>query len=137
MPDTALYLVPLLGLLGLIFSLYLAYSTLKNDPGPPEIADISRAIRIGATAFMRREYRVMGLTALVFAFNYGTLWLKALLAGAHVGIFEIIGMRLRGVNPRVIVDSRIMVTKAGMPVCLLYTSPSPRDLSTSRMPSSA
>ncbi|RLC63272.1 MAG: sodium-translocating pyrophosphatase, partial [Chloroflexota bacterium] len=67
MPDTALYLVPLLGLLGLIFSLYLAYSTLKNDPGPPEIADISRAIRIGATAFMRREYRVMGLTALVFA----------------------------------------------------------------------
>jgi len=59
---------------------------------------------------------VIGLTALVFAFNYGTLWLKALLAGAHVGIFEIIGMRLRGVNPRVIVDSRIMVTKAGMPV---------------------
>ena len=26
---------------------------------------------------------------------------------------------------------------AGIPVCLLYTSPSPRDLSTSRMPSSA
>ena len=25
----------------------------------------------------------------------------------------------------------------GMPICLLYTSPSPRDLSTSRMPSSA
>ena len=27
--------------------------------------------------------------------------------------------------------------KAGLGVCLLYTSPSPRDLSTSRMPSSA
>lgn len=67
MPDIALYLVPLLGLLGLIFSLYLAYSTLQNDPGPPEIANISRAIQIGAMAFMRREYRVMGLTALVFA----------------------------------------------------------------------
>ena len=30
-----------------------------------------------------------------------------------------------------------MVAVTGMKVCLLYTSPSPRDLSTSRMPSSA
>ena len=29
------------------------------------------------------------------------------------------------------------LTMAGLEVCLLYTSPSPRDLSTSRMPSSA
>ena len=35
--------------------------------------------------------------------------------------------------------NRIVGEKAGMPYlsCLLYTSPSPRDLSTSRMPSSA
>ncbi|MBC7248882.1 MAG: sodium-translocating pyrophosphatase [Anaerolineae bacterium] len=67
MDHAILYLVPLCGLLGLAFSLYLAYSTLKNDPGPQEVASISRAIQIGATAFMRREYVVMGLTALVFA----------------------------------------------------------------------
>ena len=30
-----------------------------------------------------------------------------------------------------------VVLAAGYPACLLYTSPSPRDLSTSRMPSSA
>ena len=30
-----------------------------------------------------------------------------------------------------------IIDKAGQSVCLLYTSPSPRDLSTSRMPSSA
>ena len=30
-----------------------------------------------------------------------------------------------------------LVPGATMPTCLLYTSPSPRDLSTSRMPSSA
>jgi len=59
--------VPTVGLLGLLFSLYLAYSTLKNDPGPPEITTISRAIQVGATTFMRREYRVMGLVALLFA----------------------------------------------------------------------
>ncbi|MDY7040211.1 MAG: sodium-translocating pyrophosphatase [Chloroflexota bacterium] len=67
MNGATLYLVPLSGLLGLAFSLYLAYSTLKNDPGTPEIVGISRAIQTGATAFMRREYRVMGLTALAFA----------------------------------------------------------------------
>jgi len=55
------------GLLGLLFSLYLAYNTLKNDPGPPEITAISRAIQVGAITFMRREYRMMGLTALLFA----------------------------------------------------------------------
>jgi len=59
--------VPSVGVLGLLFSLYLAYGTLKNDPGPPEITAISRAIQVGATTFMRQEYRVMGLTALLFA----------------------------------------------------------------------
>jgi len=34
-------------------------------------------------------------------------------------------------------DLRVAVAEAGYKVCLLYTSPSPRDLSTSRMPSSA
>lgn len=51
-----------------------------------------------------------------FFMTYGLLWIKALLAGAHVGIFEIIGMRLRGVRPSTIVNSRIMAIKAGLPV---------------------
>jgi len=67
MNSIILLVVPSTGLLGLLFSLYLARSTLKNDAGPPEITTISRAIQIGATTFMRREYRVMGLTALLFA----------------------------------------------------------------------
>ena len=36
-----------------------------------------------------------------------------------------------------IAEEGSLVSKAGMSYCLLYTSPSPRDLSTSRMPSSA
>ena len=55
------------------------------------------------------------LVFLAFAFSYGVLYVKALLAGAHVGIFELIGMRLRGVRPGIIVDSRIMAIKAGLP----------------------
>jgi len=59
--------LPGVGFLGLLLSLYLAYVTLKNDPGPPEVTDISHAIQVGATTFMRREYRMMGLSALLFA----------------------------------------------------------------------
>ncbi len=56
------------------------------------------------------------LSLLMFFFTYGFLWMKALLAGAHVGILEILAMRFRGVRPSVIVESRIMATKAGLPI---------------------
>ena len=59
---------------------------------------------------------LVGFALMMFAFSYGFLWLKALLAGAHVGVFEIIGMRLRGVSPGVVVNSRIMAMKAGLPL---------------------
>ncbi len=44
------------------------------------------------------------------------LWLQAMLSGAHVGFFELIGMRFRKVNSSVIVLSRIQAVKAGIPV---------------------
>ena len=56
------------------------------------------------------------LIMVVFALSYGLLWLKALLAGTHVGVFEIIGMRLRGVPPALIVNMRVMAKAAGVPV---------------------
>jgi len=59
---------------------------------------------------------VIFLVLLIFLFTYGFLYIKALLAGAHVGVFELISMRLMGVSPSVIVNSRIMVLKAGLDV---------------------
>ena len=59
---------------------------------------------------------ILFLAFLIFAFSYGVLYIKALLAEAHVGIFELIGMRLRGVRPSVIVDCRIIAIKAGLPI---------------------
>lgn len=44
------------------------------------------------------------------------LFIQALLSGAFVGIGSLIGMRLRGVNPKVIVHSRIAAVKAGIPL---------------------
>lgn len=48
--------------------------------------------------------------------QFFNLWLQALLSNARVGFFELIGMRLRKVDPRVIVLSRIQAVKAGLQV---------------------
>jgi uncharacterized protein YqfA (UPF0365 family) len=42
------------------------------------------------------------------------LWINALSAGVHVGIFSLLGMRLRKVPPGVIVTSKITAQKAGI-----------------------
>jgi uncharacterized protein YqfA (UPF0365 family) len=60
---------------------------------------------------------VVGLVGLILFFvlaQFANLWLQALLSGAKVSFFELIGMRLRKVDPRVIVLSRIKGVKAGL-----------------------
>ncbi len=44
------------------------------------------------------------------------LFVQAWLSDAYVGIGTLVGMRLRGVDPRVIVYSRIAAVKAGIPI---------------------
>jgi uncharacterized protein YqfA (UPF0365 family) len=63
-------------------------------------------------------YIVIGIAFLVFFFvflKFFGLWFRALLSGAPVGMGRLIGMWLRKVNSGIIVDSRIMLTKAGIP----------------------
>ena len=62
---------------------------------------------------------VLGLIVIVFVivmFKYGFLWLRATLAGAHVGLLDLVGMSLRKVDPNVIVNARVMSVKAGIPI---------------------
>ncbi len=64
-------------------------------------------------------YIFLAIVALIFIglfIKFFGLWFRALLSGAPVGIARLIGMWLRKVNPAVIVDSRIMLTKAGIPI---------------------
>jgi uncharacterized protein YqfA (UPF0365 family) len=49
----------------------------------------------------------------LFAPAFG-LWIQALSARAGVGMFELIGMRLRKVNPQIIVLSKIQAVRAGL-----------------------
>jgi uncharacterized protein YqfA (UPF0365 family) len=59
---------------------------------------------------------VLALGFLLLFFRFFALWFRALLSGAYVGMGKLIGMWLRHVNPGVIVDSRIMLSKAGIEV---------------------
>jgi uncharacterized protein YqfA (UPF0365 family) len=64
---------------------------------------------------------VLGVIVLIAAlivagllFQFIGLWVRALVSGARVSMFELIGMKLRRVNPNVIVNSRIQATRAGL-----------------------
>jgi uncharacterized protein YqfA (UPF0365 family) len=62
---------------------------------------------------------VGGVIVLVFAFimfNFLGLWVQAWVSGASVGLFDLIGMKLRKVDLRTIVYSRIRAVKAGLDI---------------------
>lgn len=62
---------------------------------------------------------IVGIGILVFGvviITFFNLWLRALLSGARVSLTSLVGMRLRRVNPGIIVDSRIMAVKAGLSI---------------------
>ncbi|MEY2821417.1 MAG: hypothetical protein RJA37_444 [Verrucomicrobiota bacterium] len=56
------------------------------------------------------------LLLVLFLLSFLAVWVRARLAGAEVGVFELVGMRLRGVPYSVIVDAKIAATKAGLPL---------------------
>ncbi len=60
---------------------------------------------------------VVTVVVLVLIFFVGSslsLWIQALVSGAHVGLVNIIFMRFRKVPPKLVVQSKIMGVKAGL-----------------------
>src|SRR6202522_726408 len=55
------------GVLALVAALMLARAVIASDTGTPEMQSISNAIREGAEAFLRRQYKTIGAIALVLA----------------------------------------------------------------------
>jgi len=56
----------------------------------------------------------VALAMLLLVFNYGQLWFQAYWSKARVTFMELLGMSLRKVNARTIVQARIMATQAGL-----------------------
>lgn len=59
---------------------------------------------------------VVGLVLLLVVGQYIQLWLQAWLSGAPVSLLDLIMMRLRKVNPSIIVLNRISAKKAGLDI---------------------
>ncbi|HTO05304.1 MAG TPA: flotillin-like protein FloA [Opitutus sp.] len=60
---------------------------------------------------------ILGVAALIvfgLVVSFFSVWLRAMLAGAPVSIFNLVAMRLRQVPYSVMVDARIRATKAGI-----------------------
>lgn len=56
-----IYLAPISSVTALLFALYLALSILKKDEGNAQMREIAQAVRIGARAYLKRQYLAVSL----------------------------------------------------------------------------
>jgi uncharacterized protein YqfA (UPF0365 family) len=57
---------------------------------------------------------IVGLVMFLVFVRYFRLWIQSVTTGARIGIFDMLGMTFRKVNPTVIVKSKIMAVQAGL-----------------------
>ena len=57
---------------------------------------------------------VIGAAFLVMFLMFFNLWLRAFVTRAGIGILRLVTMKLRKVNPQVIVDTKVMAVQAGL-----------------------
>ena len=77
------WIVPISGLIALIFAISLAKNVLSRDPGTARMQEIGATILEGAMAFLKRQYTTIGILAIFTAVIIGAL--VGLLRG-HEGI---------------------------------------------------
>lgn len=78
--EQMLFLVPVVGLLGLLFAVILRQQVVKEDPGTDKMREIADAIAEGANAFLASEYRILVIfvAVLFFVIGFGTRnWITA------------------------------------------------------------
>lgn len=61
---------------------------------------------------------VIVIVAATIVFSFFSVWLRAMLAGAPVGMLNLIAMKLRSVPGSLIVDARITAKKAGIDIAI-------------------
>ncbi|HVO77011.1 MAG TPA: sodium/proton-translocating pyrophosphatase, partial [Candidatus Bathyarchaeia archaeon] len=87
-----IWIVPVSGVLALLFAAYLAFKVLRHDTGTKEMQEIAATIHEGATAFISRQYGTIALLALFTAVVISLLvgffekYSETGIAGAALGI---------------------------------------------------
>jgi len=71
MADWIAWMAPAAAVFGIAVALYLASWVLKQDAGNDKMKEISRATQEGALAFLKREYRILAIFAVIVAVVLG------------------------------------------------------------------
>jgi K(+)-stimulated pyrophosphate-energized sodium pump len=73
MADALYWMVPIAGVLAVLFAFYLARDVLARDKGPQAMQDVGAIIREGADAFVKRQYSTIAILAVVAAVVIGVV----------------------------------------------------------------
>lgn len=65
--DNLLFMIPVAVIIALIFAVYFLLDLKKKDSGTPEMRKISDAIETGAMAYLRRQYKTIGIISVIVA----------------------------------------------------------------------
>lgn len=78
--EKLMYLAPILGIIALLFAFLLASKVSKEEEGTPRMQEIAGAIREGANAFLKAEYRILIIFAAILfvLIGFGVDWKTAI-----------------------------------------------------------
>ena len=79
--DSLIYLIPLFGVVGLVYMFVLQNWVNKQDAGDGTMQEISKAIAEGALAFLKAEYRVLAIFVVIASALLG--WLSTQVQTSH------------------------------------------------------
>ena len=71
MGQTIIYLIPIFGVLGLLFTFWKSSWVSKQDVGTDKMAGIARSIAQGAMAFLKAEYKILSIFVVAVAILLG------------------------------------------------------------------
>src|SRR5260221_11907143 len=93
--DKLVYLVPIMGVIGLLYTLVKFNWVSKQDAGTDRMKEISKYIADGAMAFLKAEWKILGYFAVIVALLLGFMGSRSETSHWSIAIAFIIGGSLR------------------------------------------
>src|SRR5690349_15081983 len=89
--DKLIYLVPIMGVLGLLYTLFRFSWVAKQDAGTDRMKEISTYIAEGAMAFLRAEWKILTYFAIIVALLLGFMGSRSESSHWSIAIAFLIG----------------------------------------------
>lgn len=71
--ESLIYILPIFGIIGLVYMLYLAKWVRKQEAGEPNMKKLAGYVQEGALAFLKAEYRVLGIFVVIAGIALGVI----------------------------------------------------------------